>query len=694
MMMDRLFSAKSIAFIGATPRSALLAGMADRLKVDGFSGELWMINPNRPEVFGIRAFPSLKALPGIPDLVVIAVRAAGVAEVLVEAAAAGVGAAIVVSTGFADAGPSGAALLTGVQQTAREQGIVLCGPGSFGFAVPHLHLTPFCGGNAEPLPAGNIGVVAQSGGFANILALAARERGFGFSYLIATGSEGALTASDFLAHVVEDERTDVVVAVLEEIRDVPAIRAALVRAAELNKPFVVFPLGRSEAGQRATSAHSGALATRADIQDAFLREHGAMVVATVDDCIETALLAAAWRRREPESPRPLIVTISGGDCSLVLDLASDLGIAAPELPASIQHELHELITDSTMLFNPLDMGTRPLAEHDLAAKILETGAAGPDVNLIMTRLFGLPDDFRNVAEAAIRIGKPHVAFTRAALQIDPGMLEVSRATATPILQGTDRALAAVGRVTAAASLRALVARRGAATVAALPHSFDAQTFAASLAEADALEILSAAGIATVPFRRVTSIEAAIAAARELGYPLAVKVDSADIEHKSDIGAVHLNVGSDDELRRAMSEIAANVREAAPSAHVRGTVLQPMLRPRLELIVGCVPDDRFGTAVFVGFGGLLAEVLGRAQLRMAPMDEADAIAAVERLLSPSGKVPNFRGLDVAAAGRAFMRFSQFAAAAAPFLEAIEINPLAVFSDGGGAVALDALLVPRC
>jgi acetate---CoA ligase (ADP-forming) len=693
-MIERLFGATSIAFVGASPRSALLSGMATRLKVDGFPGPIWMINPNRDTVFGYPAYPSLAALPAIPDLIVVAVRATMVAQVLAEAAGVGVRAAIVVSTGFADAGAEGMALLGDVQRAAREHGIALNGPGAFGFAAPHAHLTPFCGGNDLPLPAGNIAVVAQSGGFANILALAALERGFGFSYLVATGSEGILNASDFLRYVVEDERTKVVIAVLEEIRDVPGLREALIRAAELRKPVLVLPLGRSEAGQRATSAHSGALATRTDIQDAFLRELGAVVVTTVDDCIETALLAAALREPLPDPVRPLIVTISGGDCSLVLDLASDAGIETPTLPASMQEQLHAVLPDSTMLFNPLDLGTRPLTEPDIAGTVLETAAADPGVNLILTRLFGGPADFRGVAEAANRSGKPHVVFTRAALAIDPQMLEVSRATGTPILQGIDRALGAVERLLLASVAREKSLHRAPALASAVFEN-PRRRFGDRLSEADGLLLLKEAGVPVVELRPVTNSEEAFAAARELGYPLAVKVDSADIEHKSDIGGVKLNIASDGELRAAIVAIAENVQRARPDARVRGILLQRMMRAPVELILGCVPDDRFGTAVFVGFGGLLAESLGRPQFCMAPVDEAGARAAIERLLSPKrgGAMPSLRKLDIEAAARAFAWFSDFAVKAAPYLEAIEVNPLGVFTDGGGAVALDALLLLR-
>jgi acyl-CoA synthetase (NDP forming) len=436
------------------------------------------------------------------------------------------------------------------------------------------------------------------------------------------------------------------------------------------------------------------LATRTDIQDAFLRELGAVVVTTVDDCIETALLAAALREPLPDPVRPLIVTISGGDCSLVLDLASDVGIETPTLPASMQEQLHAVLPDSTMLFNPLDLGTRPLTEPEIAGTVLETAAADPGVNLIMTRLFGGPADFRSVAEAANRCGKPHVAFTRAALAIDPHMLDVARTTGTPILQGIDRALGAVERLMLASAAREKSLWR--ATVPANAAFEDPRRrFGERLSEADGLLLLKEAGVPVVDFRRAATTEEALAAAHELSYPLAVKVDSVDIEHKSDIGGVKLNIGSDSELLAAMATIEENVRRERPDARVRGVLLQRMMRAPVELILGCVPDDRFGTAVFVGFGGLLAESLSRPQFCMAPVDEAGARAALERLLSPErgGAAPPLRKLDIEAAAMALMRFSELAVKAAPYLEAIEVNPLGVFTGGGGAVALDALLLLR-
>jgi acetate---CoA ligase (ADP-forming) len=354
-----------------------------------------------------------------------------------------------------------------------------------------------------------------------------------------------------------------------------------------------------------------------------------------------------------------------------------------------------VLPDSTMLFNPLDLGTRPLTEPEIAGTVLETAAADPGVNLIMTRLFGGPADFRGVAEAANRAGKPHVAFTRAALAIDPQMLDVARETETPILQGVDRALGAVERLMSASAAREKSLRRPPLTASTPAFEDPRRRFGDRLSEADGLLLLKEAGVPVVDLRRAVTTEEALAAAHELSYPLAVKVDSVDIEHKSDIGGVKLNIASDAELLAAMAAIAENVRRARPDAHVRGVLLQKMMRAPVELILGCVPDDRFGAAVFAGFGGLLAESLGRPQFAMAPVDDAGAHAVLERLLSPKhgSSAPPLRKLDIGAAAVALARFSEFAAKAAPYLEAIEVNPLGVFTGGGGAIALDALLLLR-
>jgi acyl-CoA synthetase (NDP forming) len=685
--LEPFFTARSIVFVGASPRSGSVRGMTARLRQEGYDGAVWMVNPKYPEVFGFPCFPSLEKLPGRPDLVVIAVRAADVPAMIFAAAAAGAKAALVISTGFADAGAEGAAHVETLRRAVQETGLLLCGPGSFGYASPHRKVSPFWDGPQMPIPSGNVGVVAQSGGFANVLSFAAVERGFGFSYLIATGSEVRLSAADFLRHVVEDEQTNVGVAVLEDIRDVPGLEAALVRAAELNKSTIVLVLGRSEAGQRATSAHSGALASRSDVQEAYLRRAGAIVVNTLDDLIETIVLLSAWQGKVPRSLQPLAATVSGGDCSMFLDLASDLGIHAPELAAATQQRLHELLPESTMLFNPIDLGTRPLSEEALGAELIGTAARDPAISVVMTRLFGRPDDFRRVAEACNQIGKPAVMFTRNAANIDSAFIAASRETGTPILKGVDRALAAVQRAVDRAAMAS--PRHGKSSVPTLPVPIPR----GKLTEAEALDFLRSCGLAAVTYRRASTAEDAAKAAAEIGFPVAIKIDSPDIEHKSDIGGVRLSIFSAEQAYEAAQSVLDSATRAAPHAHLRGVIIQPMVVPQLELIVGVIPDPRFGVAVLVGFGGLLAEVLGRAQVRLAPVSRTEAEDMIERLLSPRrGHRPNLRGLNIGDAAAFIARFSEIAAAAGADLEAMEVNPLGVFAGAKGALALDCLILP--
>jgi acyl-CoA synthetase (NDP forming) len=692
--LGRLLAARSIAFVGASPRTSAIRGMTESLKRHGYSGRIFMINPNYPDVLGYRCYPSLHALPSPPDLAIITIKASAVGKVIDDAIAVGTKAALVYSTGFADAGPSGFAELERLKRTVCGKDILICGPGSFGFVNLRDGVTPFSAGPEGAIPAGNVGMVAQSGGFSNIMTMAAAERGFGYSFLVASGGEMMLNAADYLGYLVEDAGTRLLVAILEEIRDVPRFSAVLSRAAELGKPVIVLPLGRSTAGQRATSAHSGALASCSDIQDAYLAQAGAIVVRTLDDLIETVVLLSAWEGAVPSSVHPLFVTVSGGDCALILDLAEDIGLAVPELGADTRQRLAALLPESTMLLNPVDLGTRPFTERELVAKSYEIAAADPAVDLIMTRLFVNPDDVRRAALGAVASGKRHVMFTRAALALEPLLAAACRDNRVPLLQGVDRSLAAVKRVVGYGAWR----QEHHADVVPIPDLVDldlsVERFQQPLSETAALDVLRAGGVSAVPYRIALTGAAAVAAAEEIGFPVAIKVLSADIEHKSDIGGVRLNLASSADVIAAEREIRTNVARYRPDARIEGLVVQPMRRPRLELIFGMIPDPRFGTAVLAGFGGVLAETLGRTVTRLAPLTLSGARAAIAELLAPAGGAPvQWRGLDIEAAMAEFAKFSTLAAALGPYVEAIDVNPVGVFDTGRGAEALDCLILPR-
>ena len=695
--VERILNARSIAFVGASPRSHTVRGMVSRLRFDGFSGPVWMVNPNYKEIHGYPCFATLKDLPATPDLIVVTIRASKVPEILEDAAACGIRAAMIYSTGFADAGAVGLEHVEQLKKTVDASQMAICGPGSFGFINVYGKLSPFSAGPKSTIPKGNVGMVAQSGGFVNVVALATVERGFGFSHLIATGSEVFLTAADFLAQIVEDENAKVLVAVLEEIRDIPRFERFLFRAMELDKPVIVLPLGRSQAGQRATSAHSGALAARSDIQEAFLRRAGAIVVSTFDDLIETIVLASSWGDAIPARAQPLFMTISGGDAAILHDLANDIGFAVPELSQTTIDKLAALLPESTMLFNPVDLGTRPRTEPQLVNAAYEIALADPAINISMTRLFGNALDVSAGARAAAAAHKPHMLFTRATAIIEPELSAAAESSGSPILQGMDRALSAVQRLSEQKHYRQQWQR----TVPSPPmpdnslkDAPQASTFQGLLTEAQALDILRAAGLDTVPYGRAQTADEAIRAANEIGYPVVVKIDSADIEHKSEIGGVRLNVFGDPELQAAMTEVLANVARMRPEARVNGVIIQPMLRPSVELIFGSISDERFGPAVLVGLGGLLAETLGRSEIWLAPFDADRARKMLESLLAPSGMPESgWRGLDIESAAAQLAKFSQFAAATASYVDAIDINPVGVFSGGKGARALDCLILSR-
>lgn len=683
-----MLGARSIAFVGATTRSPAVQGMTNRFRQDGFSGEVWMINPKYSDVAGYPCFPSLAALPSVPELVVVGLKAADTPEAVREAALAGARSIMVVSTGFADAGPAGLGHLARLKEVVRETGVTLMGPGSFGFLCPHSRISPFWGGSTAPVQKGNIAVVAQSGGFANVLTLASQERGYGFSHVVASGSEASLTAADYLAALVEEPDARVMVAMLEDIRDVPRFGAFLRRAREIGKPVVILIMGRSEAGQRATSAHSGALANPAHVQEAFLKREGAIMVTTLDELIETIVLLSCWHGRVPTTLKPLVASISGGDCALVLDLASDAGVPVPELSAATQAQVAAVLPESTMVFNPIDLGTRPLADPDLNRRVIEPAAADPGVSFVMSRLYAAAEHLAKAEDAAQAAGKPHVAFTRAAMTIDAASIALVRERGIPLLQGVDRALGVVRKVIEHRAAEAARTPTPPVTETTRPDWAGRK-----LSETEALSVLRQAGIGTVEWRAAATPDAAATAAAELSYPVVVKIDSPAIEHKSDIGGVRLNLVGPDQVAKAAAEVMDAARRHHPDAELRGVVVQRMMRPDLELIFGAIMDDKFGPAIVVGFGGLLAEMIGRAQILMAPFGEGESMDVLRALLAPGQAEPNWRGLDIPAAARALAAFSMLAAQLAPYVEAIDVNPVGIYSGGRGAAALDCLILPR-
>lgn len=684
-----LLNPRSIAIIGASDQRGVAADTVASLRDWKYAGSLSAVNPNRSTAFGQTCYATVSALPGPPDLVVVAVKAPLVPAVLNECAEFGVPTAIIMSTGFAEAGPAGAALAHQISEIAQRHRMRICGPGSFGIISVRARVSAYMTSIRGGLRRGGLGVVAQSGSLLNALVQGGVERRLGFSYLVSTGSEAGLTSADFLSFFARDDETRVVVAIIEQIRDVEAFRNGAEQLAEMHKPLVVLKLGRSDTAQKASAAHTGALAGSSDFYDAFFRRHGVRSVQTLDELVETATLLGASAR--PRGGRVAVVTISGGDCVLASDVAARCGIVLPTLTERTQEGLRQLLPEIVMTANPVDIGTRPLWEAGLLRDALNVTLADPAVDMIATRLPPTPTLFEEIGRVNSDSAKPVIAFTRLTQSLDHQYREISDRIGVPILQEVEKAFKAMKHLSAFAgddaSRRSPSAARR--VTSQLEDFSPLRTLAVGPSESKWL--LESYGIQMARHRLVATEREAIEAAKELGYPVVLKLVSADVLHKTDIGAVRTGLTSDAQVTSVFKEFA--LLGLRPSIRADRILVQEMIPSGVEVFVGMSRDPQFGPGLVFGLGGTLVEVIDDAAMRLPPLSHAEASLLIDE--TKAGKVlAGVRGRrpsDLRALTDTLVRFSELCVDLPEIVEAIEVNPLIVRDDGQGVVAVDARII---
>jgi acyl-CoA synthetase (NDP forming) len=557
---------------------------------------------------------------------------------------------------------------------------------------------------------GDVGIVSQSGAFGAYAYAMARERGLGLSAWITTGNESDIGVADCIAWMARDPATLVIMAYLEGCRDGRKLREALDLARAAGKPVVVVKVGRTELGAITAASHTAALAGDDAVFDALFRQHGAYRARTIEEFFDVAHgIAVAGL---PANTQVGLLTVSGGVGVMMADEAADAGLDVTELPSAAQSMIRARVPLAAT-HNPVDITGQVTAEPDLletAARAM-LGGANHGSLLIFLAAFG--------ATPAMQALQQRLAH---ALRRDfPGRLIVFSTMADAVQQ---RALEAAGCLSFAdparavrvmAAMRFFILQRGAARpgggdtpalstgqAAAWPASAPAAGRAEeapgelrgkSCNEADALELLGMYGIPTVPFHRANNRDDAITGARKLGFPVAMKVLSADITHKSDIGGVVLDIGDADAAGAAYARIMDAARSRAPQARVEGVLVARMVRGGVECILGARRDPALGVVIMLGSGGVNVELLGDVTFRLAPVDIGQARDMIDELKT-ARLLRGFRGAppaDVDALAQAIVRLSDFALAAGDALESVELNPFVVLPENQGAQALDAVLL---
>ncbi|MDX3640428.1 acetate--CoA ligase family protein, partial [Streptomyces sp. MB09-02B] len=606
------------------------------------------------------------------DLAVLCVPASGCAQALAEAAAAGCRAALVCAGGFGEAGPEGEEYADELRRVARETGVRLLGPNTSGFFAPHLGLTASFVPAAGQLPAGDIAVVAASGGVNHALSFDLVAAGNGISLGVGIGAGLDVTAADALEHLVRDDRTTAVALHLETVPDGPRLVSA-VRGLAVVKPVVALVVGRSDIGDFARS-HTGALATSWRTTRAALRQAGAVVVDDERELVDALTALSRIRLRPLSDPGLGIVTAQAGPGLLLADRAGTDGIRVPELTTSTQRALSELLPPLTYQRNPVDTG-RPA---ETFARVLDTTAADPAVDLLAVYALTEPDSVDlafAVQDAGLGTGSPAVVVVGGLPE------DVTEQRARLHKAGVP---ALTGPAAAANAVRALVTdarQRASSDTEELLSEAIAAVPAGRLDEDAAKTFLAGLGIRTPDRVACDDRDRAHQALRRLGGPVAVKVLDAAILHKTEIGGVHLGVRTPEELDAALDAIGPD----------RRYLVEAMAPAGVDLVLGVRRDPVFGPVVLAGLGGTAAEALADVAIRLAPLSATEA-ATMPDELAARALLDGWRGgpvLDRAEFGRVVAALAA-ALAASPETAEIEINPLRLTADG--LIALDAVIVP--
>jgi acetate---CoA ligase (ADP-forming) len=699
MPLDRLLRPRSIAILGASERPSVGRTLVEALDGIGFRGEIYPVNPRYESLLGRRCYASVSELPRDVDVLAFCVNHARVLEHMQPAADRGVGAAVIFDGGFAEADAEGRARQAAITAICREASVALCGPNCMGVISPHVPSLVYIQAVHDPSRlAGNVGLISQSGSIC--IGLLTDCRRFGWSQVISSGNEAVVAAVDFLEYLIDDPATRVIAMFLETVREPERFVAALDRAADRGKPVVVLKVGRSDRSRRAISTHTGGLAGESRVFSAMLRAHRAIEVADMDELTE--VIAAGQAERWPRGRRLAVMTASGGQAELILDLAGAANLQLPPLTAASRAEVERVIGRVTGDGNPLDAWGNGDYVTNFPHGLRVLGSdPGYDAIVFCTDGFddqpmGSParalDYAKTIVEAAGQSPKPFYLMTMRSGVFRRDVVAFLREHGTAVIGGTRAGLGAVDRLARWTEPLAppRVERGGAGAIRAM----EAGRARPTIHEHDAKRLLASAGVSVVREQVVTSFDEARAGAKTIGYPVALKVVSDAIPHRSDVGLVAVGLRDENELRAAWDRLSRRIEELGRRNDVAAFLIQEMAHGILEVFAGVSRDPDFGLVLAFGAGGVLIEALDDVALRPLPLRVGDATSMIAetRVATLLG---GFRGRppgDVSALARALEAIGDFAWAERESLAELDVNPIVVRERGAGYVIVDALIVP--
>ena len=689
--LDALFRPRSVAVVGATPDIGKPGGRCLRfLREFGFEGDIYGINPKYDEIDGIRCFPDLDSAPAGIDLVILIVPAQAVPTLVRTCGARGTRAAIACSSGFAETGPEGATLERKLAAAAAEAGVAVLGPNSLGLLDLNGALAATFSTALQMdvrLVAGPIALVSQSGAMGAAIFGLAQMEGIGVGTFVSTGNETVLGLSDYIRHFADAPDTRVVVGYLEGVRDGAELVAAGRYARERDTTVIVLKAGVTDAGAQAARSHTGALAGHAAVYEAAFRRAGILTASSPRELLDVALACASGRL--PRGSGVGIASMSGGAGAIISDRLAQLGMDVAQLAAETRAAMASLMPGFAAVGNPVDYGGI-YTDPDRIEELVRALAHDPGVDTLMC-FIGLSPLMLGELDVRLErirgeIDKPVVA---AWLAGPPDGVRSLRERGVPAYEDPIRAANVVAAMRGAAqALRSEPEpeppRPAGAAVATLPSGV--------LGERETKQLLAEYGVPVVQERLARTAKEATRAAAEFGVPVAVKAEADDLLHKSDAGAVKLDVVAADAAAAFEQVTAAAAASGASTVH--GAVIQPMARGgAVELLVGTKWDPQFGPVVVAGLGGVASEALDDVAIELAPLTTEHALAMLDRLRGRA-VLGAFRGRparDRTAAAELIVAAGRLAADAGSALAELDCNPVLLYPEGEGCLVVDAAAV---
>jgi len=687
---EPFFRPKSVAIVGAseTGGGGWPRAIYNNLEFADFPAEVYLINPNREELWGKKVYPDFSSLPKPIDLALTIIPAEFIPKVLEEGTKSGLRAALIYAARFGEGGDKvGKKRANQIRKLCDDTGLVVCGPNCMGAMSLPSNMLFYPAKRIRGLPVGSTGVVFQSGGTFMFWLERAAERGLSFSYAVSSGNELNLDLPDYINFLVQDDSTQMIACMVEGISRPDAFIEAAKRALDAKKPIVMVKVGRSSAGKQAAQSHTGALASDDPVLQAVCHKYGIVRCYSLDEMIETCLVLS--QRRWPKGNKIGMAGFSGGGKGLFLDYAADEGAVMGKFSENTIAKIEPYIDRGLSAQNPIDCGAGIASRHQDFSTVCQLVAKdeGIDIVAMQGHLPTGPDDTADptvFSDVFNKVKKPIIAYGRISQNVSSSGRDFQIASKIPFIQGLPqsvRALQALVRYSEAL-------KKGASD---LPKATGKKS---DLNGKNFEYLLQKHGLTPPVNGFGTSINEVVSIGTEIGFPLVLKIISPQASHKTEVGGVALNLKDEVSLALAAENMKTRLLDTDPDARVDGFLVQKMVAGT-EVILGIKNDEQFGPFMLVGFGGILVEAIRDVSLRMLPVSENDAHEMLAELRSKV-LLGSFRGSkerDIEALVRAICGLSEIFTAYRQFFADLEVNPLIIGAKGEGVWAVDVRPVWR-